>query len=221
MVSNVLDPHHIKARVKPPALIRRVSYSGKRTFDLLIAGLVTVFLLSWLLPLVGLAVILTSRGPAIFMQTRSGLNGRHFTCYKFRTMHWSGSKSPFTQALKDDARVTPIGRFLRRTNLDEMPQFLNVLLGHMSIVGPRPHPIQLDAEFWFSLPDYPYRYQVKPGITGLAQSCGCRGETSSPLKMKHRLMYDQFYIRKASLWLDVSICLRTLITMLSGNTDAF
>lgn len=221
MVSNALDPHHIKARVKPPAVIKRFSYSGKRTFDLLTAGLVTIFFLSWLLPLVSLAIILTSRGPAIFIQTRSGLNGQHFTCYKFRTMHWSASKSPFTQALKNDSRVTPIGRFLRRTNLDEMPQFLNVLLGHMSIVGPRPHPIQLDAEFWFSLPNYPYRYQVKPGITGLAQACGCRGETRSPLKMKHRLMYDQFYIRKASMRLDISICLRTLITMFKGNTDAF
>ncbi|MBC3783955.1 sugar transferase [Spirosoma utsteinense] len=221
MVSNALDPHHIKARIKHPILIRRIDYGGKRVFDLVVAGLVTVFLLSWLIPLVGIVIMLTSRGPAIFMQTRSGLNGRHFTCYKFRTMRWSASKGPFTQALKDDARVTPIGRFLRRTNLDEMPQFLNVLVGHMSIVGPRPHPIQLDAEFWFSLPNYPHRYQVKPGITGLAQACGCRGETRSPLKMKHRLMYDQFYIQKASMWLDISICLQTLISMMRGNTDAF
>lgn len=221
MVSNALDPHHIKTRVEPPVVIRRVNYSGKRLFDLLTAGLITVFFLSWLLPLISLAVILTSRGPAIFRQTRSGLNGRHFTCYKFRTMHWSASKSPFSQASKDDTRVTSIGRFLRRTNLDELPQFLNVLSGHMSIVGPRPHPIQLDATFWFSLPNYPHRYQVNPGITGLAQVCGCRGETSSPLKMKHRLMYDQFYIRKASMGLDMSICLQTLIAMLKGNTDAF
>lgn len=221
MVSNVLDPHHVKARVKPPFLIGPIHYSGKRIFDLVIAGLVTVFILSWLIPLVGLVIMLTSRGPAIFIQTRSGLHGRHFACYKFRTMHWSSSQGPFHQASKNDTRVTPVGRFLRRTNLDEMPQFLNVLLGQMSIVGPRPHPIQLDAQFWHSMPGYPHRYQVRPGITGLAQAQGCRGETSSTLKMKHRLMYDQFYIRKASLGLDTSICLHTLLSMLKGNTDAF
>ena len=145
MVSNVLAPHRIKARVMPPFLVRPIHYSGKRLFDLVIAGIVTVFIFSWLIPLAGLIIMLTSRGPAIFLQTRSGLHGRHFACYKFRTMHWSSSQRSFRQASKNDTRVTLVGRFLRRTNLDEMPQFLNVLLGHMSIVGPRPHPIQLDA----------------------------------------------------------------------------
>ncbi|NEU69911.1 sugar transferase [Spirosoma agri] len=217
----VLDPLPIKARVKPPFVVGSAAHTGKRAFDLVVASLVTLLLLSWLIPLISLAIVLTSRGPALFMQTRSGQHGRHFTCFKFRTMHWSDGNDPFRQASRNDTRVTPIGRLLRRTNIDELPQFLNVLLGHMSIVGPRPHPIQLDAEFWFSMPDYPSRYQVRPGITGLAQARGCRGETSSPLKMKHRLLYDRFYIRKASVLLDFSICLRTLVTMLTGNTDAF
>ncbi len=221
MVSNVLDPQHIKARVTPPFLVGPIQYSGKRLFDLVIASIVTVFILSWLIPLAGLIIMLTSRGPAIFVQTRSGLHGRHFACYKFRTMHGSAMQGPFRQASKNDTRVTAVGRFLRRSNLDEMPQFLNVLLGQMSIVGPRPHPIQLDAQHWHNTPGYPHRYQARPGITGLAQARGCRGETSSPLKMKHRLMYDQFYIRKASLGFDVSICLRTMMAMLKGNTDAF
>lgn len=221
MVFNALDPQQIKAQVKHPFRVTAVNYAGKRTFDLVVASLVTFFVLSWLIPIIGLLISLTSWGPAIFIQTRSGLNGRHFSCYKFRTMRWSASKGPFSQASVDDWRVTPIGRFLRRTNLDEMPQFLNVLLGDMSVVGPRPHPIQLDAEFWFSMPNYPYRYLVRPGITGLAQARGCRGETKSALKMKHRLMYDQFYIRKASIRFDVSICLQTLFSMLKGNTDAF
>jgi putative colanic acid biosynthesis UDP-glucose lipid carrier transferase len=221
MVFNAQDPQQIKAQVTHPFRVAAFNYAGKRMFDVVIASLVTVFVLSWLLPLIGLIIVVTSRGPAIFIQTRSGLNGRHFSCYKFRTMRWSASKGPFSQASIDDSRVTPVGRFLRRTNLDEMPQFLNVLLGHMSIVGPRPHPIQLDAKYWFSMPNYPHRYLVRPGITGLAQARGCRGETQSALKMKHRLMYDQFYIRKASMGLDASVCLQTLLSMLQGNTDAF
>lgn len=221
MVSNALDPHRIKPRVRYRFADMPGTYKGKRFFDLLVAGLVALLILSWLVPLIGLLVVLTSRGPAIFRQTRSGLNGRHFTCYKFRTMQWPASKEPFQQASRGDARVTLIGRLLRRTNLDEIPQFINVLLGDMSIVGPRPHPIQLDSQFWYSLPGYPRRYKVRPGITGLAQARGCRGETGNHLKMKHRLMYDQFYIHKASLKMDISICLQTLVTMLTGNTDAF
>ncbi|SOD78863.1 sugar transferase [Spirosoma fluviale] len=221
MVSNALDPHRIKTRVRQPFTDAGNTYRWKRLFDLVIASLVMLFILSWLIPLISLFIILTSRGPAIFRQTRSGLHGQHFTCYKFRTMQWPNSDGPFRQASKDDTRVTGLGKFLRRTNLDETPQFINVLLGDMSIVGPRPHPIQLDAQFWLSLPGYSHRYKVRPGITGLAQARGCRGETGNPLKMKHRLMYDQFYIRKASIKLDVSICLHTLVTMLKGNTDAF
>ncbi|GAB3032285.1 sugar transferase [Spirosoma pulveris] len=221
MVSNALDPHRIKARVRQPFIEAGNTYRRKRLFDLLVAGLVTLFILSWLIPLLSLLVMLTSRGPAIFRQTRSGLYGQRFICYKFRTMQWPTGDEPFRQVSKDDTRVTPLGKFLRRTNLDETPQFINVLLGDMSIVGPRPHPIQLDAQFWLSLPGYSHRYKVRPGITGLAQARGCRGETGNPLKMKHRLMYDQFYIRKASLQMDISICLQTLVSMLKGNTDAF
>lgn len=193
----------------------------KRSFDLLLAGLVTVLVLSWMLPLLGLLILLTSPGPVLFIQWRTGRNGRPFRCFKFRTMRHDHNNVSFRQTAFNDARITPIGRWLRRTNLDEMPQFLNVLLGDMSIVGPRPHAIQHDAEFWFKIQGYRRRYDVVPGITGLAQVRGSRGITEDSLQMKHRLRYDLFYIRKQSLWHDITICWWTLKSMFTGNKNAW
>lgn len=130
-------------------------------------------------------------------------------------------EASFKQATKGDNRVTPIGRLLRKTNLDEMPQFLNVLVGDMSIVGPRPHALQHSAQFWNTMPDYRKRYRVKPGITGLAQVRGCRGETEIPIKMQHRVKYDRFYNRKKSPWLDIWICWLTVKAMFKGNINAW
>ena len=127
----------------------------------------------------------------------------------------------FEQATRHDRRVTPIGRMLRKTNLDEIPQFLNVLTGHMSIVGPRPHPLPLDAQFWHTMPGYRERYSVKPGITGLAQVRGARGDTSKPHQMKHRVRYDHLYIRRQSVQLDAQICLWTIKVALNGNPNAW
>jgi putative colanic acid biosynthesis UDP-glucose lipid carrier transferase len=127
----------------------------------------------------------------------------------------------FKQATKFDHRVTKIGGFLRRTNLDEMPQFLNVLFGDMSIVGPRPHALQHSAQFWNSMPEYRKRYRVKPGITGLAQVRGCRGETDQLIKMQHRVKYDRFYNRKKSAGLDLWICWLTVKAMIQGNVNAW
>lgn len=192
---------------------------GKRLFDFFIAGLVTVLVLSWLVPLLSLLIRLTSPGPGIFVQYRTGRNGRPFLCLKFRTMSYHKAQ-PFVQATKNDARVTPIGRFLRRTNLDELPQVLNVLVGDMSLVGPRPHPIPLDARYWHTMPAYAGRYDVKPGLTGLAQVRGCRGETSTWMQMHHRVRLDHFYIRRQSLGLDVKICWWTALKMITGDDKA-
>ena len=192
----------------------------KRLADLTTAILVTILILSWLTPLVALAIRLTSPGPILFTQLRTGRFGRPFRCYKFRTMTYSTPMEIFKQATQNDPRVTKVGRFLRKTNLDEMPQFLNVLLGDMAVVGPRPHPIPLDAQHWYTLSNYPKRYHVKPGITGLAQVRGYRGETDTLQKMQHRIRLDRFYIQKWSPWLDMQICCWTVLKMLQGDEKA-
>ncbi len=192
----------------------------KRAFDLVVAGFITVTILSWLIPILCLLIRLTSAGPPIFVQVRSGRNGRQFPCLKFRTMAYVPNDQ-FSQATRNDLRVTSLGRILRRTNLDEMPQFLNVLAGHMSVVGPRPHPLPLDAQYWHSLPGYKERYVVKPGITGLAQARGARGETGETYKMKIRVQYDHLYIKRQSARLDTQICWWTVKAALGGNKNAW
>lgn len=192
----------------------------KRCFDLLMASFVILFVLSWLIPILGLLIILESRGPMLFIQLRTGLNGRSFRCFKFRTMTYERNAT-FKQAVRNDHRITRIGGFLRRTNLDEMPQFVNVLLGDMSIVGPRPHAVQHDADYWTLLTEYHKRYEVRPGITGLAQVRGARGGTDQQVKMKHRLRYDLFYIKKRTLRQDLLICWWTLKLTLKGDKNAW
>jgi len=222
MISDVIRTRRVNRQVTDLAAAPVPDYWGKRVFDIVISCFVTALVLSWLLPLIGLAIVLTSRGPALFVQIRSGRNGRQFKCFKFRTMYMPlPDRNPFIQTSQNDPRVTRLGRLLRRTNLDEMPQFLNVLLGDMSLVGPRPHPIELDAQYWYTLPDYPARYGLRPGITGLAQVSKCRGNVTNVRMMKHRIDYDRFYIRHASARLDLLICLKTLKAMFTGNTDAF
>jgi putative colanic acid biosysnthesis UDP-glucose lipid carrier transferase len=193
---------------------------GKRLFDVCFSLFITVFVLLWLIPIVGLLIRLGSRGPILYVQKRTGYRGNEFRCLKFRTMTHNPSDT-FKQAIKNDNRVTPIGRFLRRTNLDEMPQFLNVLMGDMSIVGPRPHAVQHDAIFWNNMPSYRKRYRVKPGITGLAQVRGCRGETSQAMQMRHRVYLDRFYIKQLSPWFDIKICWWTLKLMFKGDSNAW
>ncbi|GAB4024743.1 sugar transferase [Spirosoma koreense] len=193
---------------------------AKRLFDLILAGLVLVSIFSWLFLIIGLIIRFTSPGPILFVQMRTGRNGRPFRCFKFRTMTYQ-RHATFQQATKNDNRITSIGRFLRKTNLDEVPQILNVLLGDMSIVGPRPHPIPLDAQYWLTMPGYPDRYAVKPGITGFAQVRGCRGETAQMIQMKHRLRYDTLYIAKRTLLLDTLICFWTFQKMIQGDENAY
>ncbi|AUD04471.1 sugar transferase [Spirosoma pollinicola] len=192
----------------------------KRIFDISFSLLVSLFVLSWLLPILGLAIRFNSPGPMLFVQLRTGRNGRQFRCFKLRTMI-SRPEAEFRQAARNDSRITKLGQLLRRTNLDELPQFLNVLLGDMSIVGPRPHPIPLDAQHWYSLPNYPERYAVKPGITGLAQVRGCRGETDTLQKMEHRVRLDRWYIANRSLLLDIKICWWTVMSTVKGDKKAW
>lgn len=193
---------------------------GKRVLDILITLGVIIFVLSWLFPIISLFVFLDSRGPIFFLQPRTGHKGTTFYCIKFRTMYQGKPTAEFKQTSSNDSRVTKVGRFLRRTNLDELPQFINVLFGSMSIVGPRPHAVQHDAFHWAS-PTYRTRYSIKPGITGLAQVRGARGETDVDQKMEHRVRYDLFYARRQSFSLDARIFFQTITTMIKGDKNAW
>ena len=222
MVSDVPTYRQLGQRRRGHIAADIAVYPAKRVFDVLMSGFIAILFLSWMLPLISLAIVLTSPGPPLFVQIRSGRNLKQFRCLKFRTMYtprnYGGS---LRQTTRNDPRVTRLGRLLRRTNLDEMPQFLNVLMGDMSLVGPRPHPIEMDAQYWFSMPEYARRYDIRPGITGLAQVSGCRGGITYPRMMQDRVRYDRFYLRKLSFLFDVQICFRTLSAMFTGNTDAF
>lgn len=156
-----------------------------------------------------MAIKFTSRGPILFKQQRHGINGRVFTCLKFRTMKIN-SEADTLQATRNDKRLTSIGNFLRETSLDELPQFINVLKGDMSIVGPRPHMLYHTEIYSSAIPDYRQRLSVKPGITGLAQVLGYRGETPNVEDMAHRIRLDLWYIGHRSFRLDLYIFLRTL-----------
>jgi len=159
--------------------------------------------------LIGLCIKMTSPGPVFFLQDRYGLDGRRIKVFKFRSMHVTENGGEVVQAKRHDKRVTPIGGFLRRTSLDELPQFINVMQGNMSIVGPRPHAVAHNEEYRKQVDFYMLRHKMKPGITGLAQINGCRGETDTLDKMKMRIHFDLEYIRHWSLWIDFKIILAT------------
>ena len=190
---------------------------AKEVFDRVFA-LVVLILLSPLFLSLAIAIRQSSPGPVIFRQRRLGLNGRIFHVYKFRSMKvHQESEDQVTQARRDDARITDIGRFMRRTSLDELPQFLNVLMGHMSVVGPRPHALVHNDLYKDKLSRYMQRHRVKPGITGWAQINGYRGETNTEEKMARRVELDLYYIQHWSFWMDLKIILWTAFR---GWTDA-
>ncbi len=192
----------------------------KRFFDVLVSLPVTLFVLSWLIPLVGLLIWLESPGPIFFRQPRTGKGKITFNCLKFRSMKVNRD-SHLKQASKDDDRFTRIGKFLRKTSLDEFPQFWNVLVGDMSIVGPRPHMLQ-HTDYYSSVIDkYMVRQFLKPGITGWAQVNGYRGETKTLEKMQGRVQFDIWYIENWSLWLDMKIIFMTVFNTLKGDKNAF
>lgn len=190
----------------------------KRSFDLVLAG-AAVLLLSPLLLLIALAIRLTSPGPVFFLQDRYGLDGRRFRIYKFRTMRVleAGDQKGLRQATRDDPRITPVGRVLRRWSLDELPQLFNVLQGHMSLVGPRPHAVDHNEQYRRLIPGYMQRHLFKPGITGLAQVNGFRGETASLEAMAQRVAADLEYQREWSLGRDLKILIQTVLHIRSPN----
>ena len=181
----------------------------KRISDLVLASLILI-LVSPLLLAIAVGVKLSSPGPAVFRQRRNGLDGSEIVIYKFRSMRTQDNGSVVHQATKGDARITPFGAFLRRSSLDELPQFVNVLQGRMSIVGPRPHAVAHNEQYRQLIKAYMVRHKVKPGITGWAQINGHRGETDTIEKMQARVEYDLEYLRNWTLVLDLQIIVRTI-----------
>ena len=192
----------------------------KRTFDIIFSALVILLIMSWLYPILAILIKKQSKGPVLFKQLRTGKKNKPFWCYKFRSMHINAD-SDSAQAQKDDARVTPIGKFIRKTSLDEMPQFFNVLLGDMSVVGPRPHMLKHTTDYNNQIDNFMVRHFVKPGITGLAQVSGYRGETKKVSDMKRRVKADIDYLQNWSLIKDFKICFLTVIVTLKGDENAF
>ncbi|TMI74327.1 MAG: undecaprenyl-phosphate glucose phosphotransferase [Bacteroidetes bacterium] len=192
----------------------------KRLFDIVVSLFAVVFILSWLIPLVSLLIFLESRGPIFFIQQRSGKNNRTFPCIKFRSMI-QNKNANIQQAARNDSRITKIGKFLRRTSLDEFPQFLNVLKGDMSIAGPRPHMLKHTDEYSKLIGQYMLRQFVKPGITGWAQVNGFRGETKNVFQMQKRVEHDLWYLENWNLLLDIKIVFMTLFNVIKGEKNAF
>lgn len=192
----------------------------KRVFDIIFSVFVCIFLLSWLIPILWVLVKLESKGPLIFKQEREGINGSEFVCFKFRSMKIN-DLSDKIHASKNDTRVTKLGGFLRKTSMDELPQFFNVLLGDMSVVGPRPHLESLSLEYQKDVDDYLKRHIVKPGITGLAQISGYRGEIKTKSDIKNRVRFDIFYIENWSFLLDLKIIIKTVLNVFKGEEKAY
>jgi Undecaprenyl-phosphate glucose phosphotransferase len=192
----------------------------KRTFDLVFSIVVLTLLVPTLFPIIAFLIKVTSKGPVLFVQKRSGRNNEVFRCYKFRTMYLN-STSDIVQATKMDTRVTPIGKFLRKTNLDELPQFYNVMINNMSVVGPRPHMLKHTEEYRILIDKFMIRHLVKPGITGWAQVNGLRGSVETPQKMIKRTRADVWYIENWSLLMDIKIIFMTVFNMFKGEKNAF
>ena len=191
----------------------------KRTFDIVVSALTCLVLLPFL-PIVALIIKMQSPGPLFFVQNRTGLNGHTFKCYKFRSMHVN-NQADTLQATKDDPRKFPFGEFMRKTNIDEFPQFFNVLKGDMSIVGPRPH-MMLHTEMYGKLIDkYMVRHFCRPGITGWAQVTGFRGETKELWQMEERIRRDIWYLENWTFWLDLKIIFKTAISILIPDKKAY
>jgi len=193
----------------------------KRSFDLLTSVSMFLFLLWWFIPLVALIIKLTSNGPVCFKQKRIGKNNKEFTCYKFRTMHVLPEEKKFTPVVHGDSRITSMGGFLRRSNIDELPQFINVLFGDMSIVGPRPHATVYNEEYKEFIEDIKLRSLVKPGITGWAQIHGLRGDDPDSIinrqLIKKRIEFDLWYIENWSFTLDIQILILTFWRVFKGD----
>ncbi|XKW98491.1 exopolysaccharide biosynthesis polyprenyl glycosylphosphotransferase [Tenacibaculum maritimum] len=192
----------------------------KRVFDIIFSTFVCIFVLSWVVPILWIIVKLDSKGPLFFKQEREGIEGNHFTCYKFRSMK-SNSSAEKKHTSKNDTRVTKVGAFLRKTSIDELPQFFNALKGNMSVVGPRPHIKEESLQFEKDVANYMERKSVKPGITGLAQVSGYRGEIQKKSDIKNRVRLDVFYIENWSFFLDIKIIIQTVLNVFKGDEKAY
>lgn len=192
----------------------------KRIFDLLFSSIVIIGLMSWLTPILAIIIKLDSKGPIFFAQKRNGLNYKEFNCYKFRSMVIN-DKADLDLASKNDIRITTVGKFIRKTSIDELPQFFNVLLGDMSVVGPRPHMVSVASLYAAKVDKFMVRHFVKPGITGLAQTKGFRGEVETDEDIINRVKYDIFYMENWSILLDIEIIFKTIYNILKGDEKAF
>jgi putative colanic acid biosynthesis UDP-glucose lipid carrier transferase len=192
----------------------------KRIFDIFFSLFICLFVLSWLWPILWVFVKFESKGPLLFKQGREGIKGKEFICYKFRSMTLNKDADK-VHATKNDARVTKTGAFLRKTSMDELPQFINVLFGDMSVVGPRPHLESLSLEYQKDVDDYLKRHIVKPGITGLAQVSGYRGEIKQAADIQNRVRLDIFYIENWSFFLDIKIIIKTVLNVFKGEEKAY
>lgn len=197
----------------------------KRLIDIFLSLLVFIFIFTWLFPIISILIKLTSRGPIFYLQQRVGLNSKVFTCFKFRTMYASQDTRNYMPTTSDDPRVTNVGIFLRKLNLDEFPQFVNVFIGEMSIVGPRPHSVEFQEEYAKFLPSIYKRQYVKPGITGLAQVKGYRGDDLdneiNRVRMMRRVANDIIYIKNWSIFLDLKIIIKTGLQMFALGTNGY
>jgi putative colanic acid biosynthesis UDP-glucose lipid carrier transferase len=192
----------------------------KRIFDLVFSILVIVFILSWLVPLIAILIKLDSKGPVFFIQLRSGKSNQPFKCIKFRSLKVNKDAN-VKQVTKDDSRITKLGRFLRKSNIDELPQFFNVLMGDMSVVGPRPHMLKHTTDFTNMYKQYMVRHFIKPGLTGWAQVHGFRGEIRQPELLRKRIEHDIWYLENWSILLDFKIILLTIYVTFRGDKNAY
>lgn len=224
----VLSKHlHYEFYGKTPILSLReiplddpVNKIAKRAFDIVFSLIVIVFLLSWLTPIIAIIIKLESRGPVFFKQHRNGLDYKEFMCFKFRSMV-PNKTADLHQVTRGDNRITSIGKFLRKTSIDEMPQFFNVLLGDMSVVGPRPHMVSHTHMYAERIDKFMVRHFVKPGITGLAQVSGYRGEVETEDDIKGRVRNDIYYIENWSTLMDIKIILKTVGNVFMGEEKAY
>lgn len=197
-----------------------INYILKRSFDIAFSLFLIIGVFTWLFPIIMLLIKWESPGPVIFRQLRSGYKNEKFQVFKFRTMYLN-KYSHTRQTSRNDPRITRIGAFLRKTSLDELPQFFNVLLGQMSVVGPRPHMLKQTEEYAHQINEYLFRHFIRPGITGYAQIHGLRGATLSAEEMRSRVMYDSWYIENWSFLLDMKIVAKTIWIVLRGDEKAY
>jgi putative colanic acid biosynthesis UDP-glucose lipid carrier transferase len=206
--------------IRPDPLESRFNRFIKRVFDIVFSLCVIIFLFSWLLPILAILIKLESKGPVFFVQQRSGLNNRTFKCYKLRSMRVN-DQADKKQATRDDERITKIGAWLRRTSLDELPQFFNALIGNMSVVGPRPHMLCHTREYSELIDQFMVRHFLSPGITGWAQIKGLRGETKTTSAMLKRVEADVWYLENWSFLLDLKIVFLTVWNYFKKDENAF